>query len=100
VITEKELERALELRDEIKEMRVKLSKIKDINVSRTDIGSSFSIDNNKIEVDEYTIGTLRRFARDIYNIYTKRLEDLEKEYSSIVMSEDDAIERALFGDDE
>ena len=81
-------------------MRVKLSRIKDIKVSRTDIGSSFAIDNNKIEVDEFTIGTLRRFAREIYQIYTKRLDELQKEYSAIIMSEDDAIERALFGDDD
>ena len=99
MITEKELERALELRQEIKDMRVKLSKIKDLKVSRTEIGATFAIDSNKIEVDEYTIGTLRKFKRDILHIYTKMLEELEKEYSSIIISEDDAIERALFGED-
>lgn len=99
MITEKELERALELRQEIKDMRVKLSKIKDLKVSRTEIGATFSIDSNRIEVDEYTIGTLRKFKKDILHIYTKILEELEKEYSSIIISEDDAIERALFGED-
>lgn len=100
MITEKELERALELRVEIKEMRIKLSKLEDLKVSRTEIGASFAIDNNKIEVDEYTIGTLRKFKKDILNIYTKILEELEKEYSAIIISEEDAIERAIFGDEE
>ena len=100
VITEKELERALELRQEIKDMRLKLTKLEDLKVSRTEIGAKFSIDNNHIEVDEYTIGTLRKFKRDILKIYTNILEQLEKEYSSIVISEEDAIERALFADDD
>ena len=81
-------------------MKLKLTKLEDLKVSRTEIGASFSIDNNKIEVDEYTISTLRKFKRDILKIYTEMLNALEKEYKSIVISEEDAIERALFGDDE
>lgn len=100
MITEKELERALELRQEIKDMKLKLAKLEDLKVSRTEIGASFAIDNNKIEVDEYTIGTLRNFKRDILKIYTNMLSKLENEYASIVISEEDAIERAIFGDDD
>lgn len=81
-------------------MRLKLTKIEDLKVSRTEIGASFSIDNNKIEVDEYTIGTLRKFKRDILKIYTTILAELETEYDGIIISEEDAFERALFGDDE
>lgn len=99
MISEKELERALELQKEIKEMRLKLARLEDLKVSRTEIGASFSIDNNKIEVDEYTVGTLRKFKKDILKIYSKILEELQTEYSSIVISEEEAIERAIFGDD-
>jgi len=99
MITEKELERALELRKEIKEMKLKLTKIEDLKVSRTEIGAIFSIDSNKIEVDEYTIGTLRKFKKDITKIYSNVLEELEAEYDAIIISEEDAIERAIFGDD-
>lgn len=81
-------------------MRVKLSKLEDIKVSRTEIGSNFSIDSNKIEVDEYTIGTLRKFKSDILKIYTSILDKLEKEYNNIIISEEEAFERAIFGDEE
>lgn len=80
-------------------MKMKLTKLEDVKVSRTEIGASFSIDGNKIDTDEYTISALRRFKRDIQTVYTKILEELEKEYKSIVVSEEDAIEEALFGDD-
>lgn len=99
MITEKELERALELRKEIKEMKLKITKLEDVKVSRTEIGASFSIDNNKIDTDEYTISALRRFKKDIMIVYSKILEELESEYKKIVISEEDAIEEALFGDD-
>ena len=99
MITEKELERALELRKEIKEMKLKVAKLEDVKVSRTEIGASFSIDNNKIDTDEYTISALRRFKKDIMTVYVKILEELEEEYKTIVISEEDAIEQALFGDD-
>lgn len=81
-------------------MRMKLTKIEDLKVSRTEIGASFAIDNNKIEVDEHTIGTLRKFKRDILKIYTCMLAELENEYEAIIISEEDAFERAIFGDDE
>lgn len=100
MISEKELERALELRKEIKEMRLKVTKLQDLKVSRTEIGASFSIDNNRIEADEYTIGTLRKFKRDVLKIYTRVLNDLEKEYGQIIISEEEAIEQALFGDED
>ena len=100
MITEKELERALELRKEVKEMRMKLAKLEDLKVSRTEVGASFSIDNNKIEVDEYTVATLRKFKRDILKIYTKILEELLAEHDAIIISEEEAIERAIFGDED
>ena len=99
MITEKQLERALELRSQIKDVKIKLSRLEDLKVSKTEIGATFSIDGNKIEVDEYTIGTLKKFKKDIFNIHAKILEDLQKEYRSIVQSEEDAIERAIFGED-
>jgi len=100
VITEKELERALELRQEIKELKLKIARLEGLKVSRTEIGVPFSIDSNRIDVNEHTIGTLRRFKRDILKVYGKMLDDLEKEYKSIVISEEDAIEQALFGDED
>ena len=100
MITEKELERALELRKEINDCKAKINKFEDIKVSRTEIGSSFSIDNNRVETDEYTIATLRRFKRDILKSYNKKLEDLRHEYSSIITTEEDAFEKLIFGDDE
>lgn len=100
MITEKELERALELQKLIKELRVKIAKIQDVKISTTEIGSPFSIDNNRIDVDKYTIGVLRKFKSDILKVYETTLEELEKEYKGIIISEADVIERAIFGDDE
>jgi len=100
MITEKELERALELQKIIKELRVKIAKMQDIKISTTEIGSAFSIDNNRIDVDKYTVGILRKFKSDILKIYETTLEEYEKEYKGIIISEADVIERAIFGDDE
>lgn len=98
MITEKELERALELRKEIQDVKIKLTKLDDLRVSKTEIGASFSIDNNKIDVDEYTVSTLKKFKKDIIKVYSAKLEQLENEYKGIIISEEDAIEKAIFDD--
>ena len=100
MITEKELEQALELRKDIREMKLKITRLEDIKISRTEIGASFSIDSNRINVDEYTIGILTKFKKDILKAYGAALEHLEQEYKGIIVSEEDAIEHALFGGDD
>lgn len=97
MITENELEKALDLRKEIRELKLKITKLEGVKISRSEIGGVFTIDGNRVDTDEYTIQAQKRFRDEILKIYEKMLEDLEEEYKGIVVSEEDAIEDAIFG---
>lgn len=96
MITEHELERVLVLRDKIKELRIFISKLESCKVSSTSsMNSKIMIDSNTIDVDEYTVATLKRFHSEIINDYRHKLEELESEYNSIIYSTEEAFERVL-----
>jgi len=96
VITEQELERALLLRDRIRELRILISKLDTCKVSQTtSMNSKISIDSNTLDVNDYTVATLKRFHREIVNDYRHKLHQLEEEYKSIIFSPEEAFEEAL-----
>lgn len=96
MITEQELERVLILRDAVRELRVFISKLESAKISRTpSINSKITIDSNAIDVDDWTVATLKRFQSEIINDHRNKLYKLEEEYASIIYSPEEAFERAL-----
>lgn len=101
MITEQELERVLALREKIKDLRVFISKLESSKVSKTTtMNSKVSIDSITIDVNDYTVATLKRFHREIVHDYRHKLHMLEEEYNSIIFSPEEAFERALLDDEE
>ena len=100
MITEQELERALALKEKIRDLRVFISKLETARVSQSSsMNSKISIDQSLIEVNDYTIATLKRFHKEIVNDHKHRLHKLEEEYSSIIFSPEEAFEKALMETD-
>lgn len=100
MITEQELERALTLKDEIRDIKILISKLESSKISRSNtMNSKISIDANTINVNDYTIATLKRFHNEIVNDYRHELFQLEEEYKSIICSTEEAFERALIDAD-
>ena len=96
MITEQELERALTLKDQIRELSVFVSKLEQCKIAvHSSINTKVTIDNNVIDVNEYTIATLKRFHHEIINDHRQRLSKLEDEYKAIIFSPEEAFERAL-----
>lgn len=101
MITEQELERALVLREKIKELRVFISKLESSRISSsTQMNSKVSIDTNVIEVNDFTVATLKRFHAEIVNDHRHKLHALEEEYNSIIFSPEAAFEKALIDDED
>ena len=100
MITEQELERALTLKDKIKDLRIFISKLETARISKSsNMNSKISIDTNSIDVNDYTIATLKRFHKEIVNDHRHKLQKLEEEYKSIIFSPEEAFEEALMEDD-
>lgn len=96
MITEQELERALTLKDKIKELSVFISKLEHCKIAvHNAMNAKITIDTNTIDVNEYTIATLKRFHHEIINDHKHELHKLEEEYKSIIFSPEEAFELAL-----
>lgn len=101
MITEQELERVLALREKIKDLRVFISKLESSKISTTTtMNSKVSIDSITIDVNDYTVATLKRFHREIVNDYRHKLHMLEEEYNSLIFSPEEAFEKALLDEEE
>lgn len=101
MITEQELEKALILREQIKELRVFISKLESTKISNSSqINSKVSIDTNVIDVNEFTLATLKRFHHEIVHDHRKKLQALEEEYNGIIFSPEAAFEKALIDDED
>lgn len=98
MITERELDRALELKDEIKDLKIKIAKLDSLNVAVSN-GASFSIDGNRIDINSNTLKAAREFRDNILKIYNKLLQKLEKDYQKIVVSEESVLEDILLDGD-
>ena len=100
MITEQELERVLSLKDEIRDLRIFISRLESSKISKTStMNSKVTIDSNVIVVNDYTIASLKRFHREIVNDYRVKLDALENEYNAIILSPEEAFEKALLDDE-
>jgi hypothetical protein len=100
MITEQELERAQELKKEIKELKITIAKLEDFKVTES-IGSGYMcIDSIKLDVKRYTKDILNKFYIDILTIYKVRLSDLKKEYATIIQSPEEAFRQIIEEADE
>ena len=80
----------------MRELRVFISKLEAAKISRTPaMNSKITIDSNTINVDDYTVATLKRFQTEIINDHRNKLYELEEEYSLIIYSPEEAFERVL-----
>ena len=96
MITESELELALTLQKEIKDLRVFIAKIDDAKVSSVaGINSGIGIDGNRVEVDSYTKTLLQKFKDDVVHVHKVKLQDMEDRYSEIIESPGDALMRIV-----
>ena len=96
MITEQELELALELRDKMKELKVTIAKLENVVISETsNLSSGVAIDGVKISVDDYTKNLLLKFKEDIVEAYRSKLSDTKEKYKEIIESPNDTLRRIL-----
>lgn len=96
MITEQELELALQLMKEIKDLKIILAKFEESKVSRnTAMNCGISIDASKIEVDDYTQHLLQKFKDDIVNVHKIKLQELRASYSEIIESAEETLIRIV-----
>jgi len=96
VITEQELEFALKLKSELKELKIVIAKLEDVTISKTQsINGGISIDNTKITVDDHTKGILVTFKEDILTAHRMKLIELQDKFKEIIESPSDTLRRIL-----
>ena len=96
MITEQELELALELNKEIKDLKLLIVKLEESKVSRnTTMNSGVTLDGCKIEVDDYTQNMLQQFKEDLVHVHRVKLQELKKKYSEIIESPEDTLIRIV-----
>ena len=96
MITEQELELALALQKEIRDLNVLIAKLEESKVSRSDvINTTINMGNSKIEVSDYTQHILQKFKDDIVCVHKIQLKDLKVKYAEIIESPDDTLIRIL-----
>ena len=96
MITEQELELALELKDEIKALKEKIAKLEGATISsNTQLNSGISIDGIKVNVNAYTRDLLIKFKDDAVEAHRAQLEELSKRYKEIIESPADTLRRIL-----
>ena len=100
MITEQELELALELRDKIKLLKNTIAKLESVVLSATNnLSSGVSIDGIKIEYNDYTRKNLIEFKENIIEAHRRKLKDLQEEYKNIIETPESALRRILEEDD-
>ena len=96
MITEQELEMALELRKQIKETKMLIAKLEEAVIAETsNLNNGISIDGNKLPVDEFTKATLLIFKEDITEVLRKKLEEQKNRYKEIIENPNDTLRRIL-----
>lgn len=99
MISEHELELALQLQKEIRDLKLIIVKLEEAKVSRNQsMNSGISVDSNKIEVDDYTQNLLQKFKDDLVHVHKVKLQDLIDRYAEIIESPEDALVRIIRND--
>lgn len=96
MITEQELEMALELREKIKDLKQTIAKLESVVIANnTALNNGISIDCIKIKVNNYTRNMLVKFKEDVLAAHKEQLEDLRTKYKEIIESPDDTLRRII-----
>jgi len=96
VITEQELELALTLRNNIKDLKILIAKVEPVVVSDTqNLNNGVSVDNSKMQVNSHTRDILIKFKDDIVLAHKLRLAELEERYKEIIEAPSDTLRRIL-----
>lgn len=96
MITEQELERALELKNLIKDLKIDIVRLETTAINHSLINNSkICIGTNTISVDVHTIAVLKRFRSEVIHAYIVKLDELQKEYLSIICSVEETFEEVL-----
>lgn len=96
MITEQELELALTLRNNIKDLKILIAKVEPVVVSDTqNLNNGVSVDNSKMQVNSHTRDILIKFKDDIVLAHKLRLAELEERYKEIIEAPSDTLRRIL-----
>lgn len=96
MITEQELELALDLREKIKKIKSTINDLEQVILSSTqNLSSGVSIGGTKISFDDYTRDCLVKFKEDMIQAYKTKLQDLEKQYKDIIEAPGDTLRRII-----
>ena len=96
MISEEELELALELQKDIRELKILIVKLEEARISRNQtINAGISIDGCKMDVDGYTQNIIQKFKDDMVHVHKVRLQDLKDRYDEIIESPEDALIRIV-----
>lgn len=96
MITEQELEMALELREKIKDLKQTIAKLESVVIANnTTLNNGISIDCIKIKVNNYTRNMLVKFKEDVLAAHIEQLEDLRARYKEIIESPDETLRRII-----
>jgi len=96
VITEQELELALDLRERIKKIKATINELEQVVLSSTqNLSSGVTMGGVKVAFDAYTRDYLVKFKEDIMQVYKVKLEELQRQYKNIIEAPGDTLRRII-----
>ncbi len=96
MITEQELELAVQLNKDIRDLKVLIAKLEETKISRNvGMNSGISIEGNKVEVNDYTQHLLQKFKDDVVYVHKVELKELKQRYSDIIETPGETLRRIL-----
>lgn len=96
MITEQELELALDLRERIKKIKATINELEQVVLSSTqNLSSGVTMGGVKVAFDAYTRDYLVKFKEDIMQVYKVKLEELQRQYKNIIEAPGDTLRRII-----
>ena len=96
MITEQELELALDLRERIKKIKATINELEQVVLSSTqNLSSGVTMGGVKVAFDAYTRDYLVKFKEDIMHVYKVKLEELQRQYKNIIEAPGDTLRRII-----
>lgn len=96
MITEQELELALDLRERIKKIKTTINDLEQVILSSTqNLSSGVTLGGTKIIFDAYTRDHLVKFKEDMIKAHRLKLEELHRQYKDIIEAPGDTLRRII-----
>jgi hypothetical protein len=96
MITEQELEMALDLNKEVKELKILIVKLEESKVSRNaTLSVGITVEGCRIEVNDYTQNILTKLRDDLIHAHKVKLQELKNKYAEIIESPEDTLMRIV-----